>query len=99
MNRKGKALFKVIAFFVSDTGFQQSLGGITIRPRSPAAMMESGEPSTVFCDIDKGGHQKWRQRGRNCGDNPLRIPLFFFLFWKVRVNDSRKVSHHRGYLR
>lgn len=52
-----------IALFVPDTGVRQELGEIEIRPRPPAAMMENGEPSTVFCEIDE-----WSIKSGDRGD-------------------------------
>jgi hypothetical protein len=52
-----------IALFVPDTGIRQELGEIEIRPRPPAATMENGEPSTVFCEIDE-----WSVKSDDRGD-------------------------------
>ena len=52
-----------IALFVPDTGIRQVLGEIEIRPRPPAATMENGEPSTVFCEIDE-----WSVKSGDRGD-------------------------------
>ena len=46
-----------------DTGIRQELGEIEIRPRPPAATMENGEPSTVFCEIDE-----WSLKSGDRGD-------------------------------
>ena len=47
-----------IALFVPDTGIRQVLGEIEVRPRPPAAMMEDGRPSTVFCEVDEWSVRK-----------------------------------------
>ena len=53
----------MIALFVPDTGVRQALGEIEIRPRPPAATMENGELSTVFCEIDE-----WSIKSEDRGD-------------------------------
>lgn len=52
-----------IALLVPDTGIRQVLGEIEVRPRPPAATMEDGKPSTVFCEVDK-----WSVRNSKKGE-------------------------------
>ncbi len=42
-----------IALFVPETGTRQILGAMEVRPRPPAATLEDGTASTVFCEIEK----------------------------------------------
>jgi hypothetical protein len=42
-----------VALFVPETGVRQIIGELEVRPRPPAATLEDGRPSTVFCEIEK----------------------------------------------
>ena len=41
-----------IALLVPETGIRQIIGELEVKPRPPSARLESGEPSTVFCEIE-----------------------------------------------
>ena len=40
-----------VALFVPETGIRQVMGQLEVRPRPPAATLEDGSPSTVYCEI------------------------------------------------
>lgn len=42
-----------IALLVPESGLRQAIGELEVRPRPPAATLENGAPSSVFCKIDK----------------------------------------------
>lgn len=42
-----------VALLVPETGVRQVIGELEVRPRPPAAELEDGSPSTVFCEIEK----------------------------------------------
>jgi hypothetical protein len=56
-----------IALFVPETGIRQIIGHMEVKPRPPAATLEDGSPSTVFCEIDK-----WSTKQRADGEK-IRI--------------------------
>jgi len=42
-----------ISLLVPATGMHQVVGQLTVGPRPPAALLEDGTPSTVFCEVKK----------------------------------------------
>ncbi len=42
-----------VSMLVPATGIRQVVGQLTVRPRPPAALLEDGTPSTVFCEVKK----------------------------------------------
>jgi hypothetical protein len=56
-----------VALLVPETGIRQVIGEMEVRPRPPAAELEDGRPSTVFCEIEK-----WSTREAPEGDK-IRI--------------------------
>ena len=79
-----------IALFVPDTGTRQVLGEIEVRPRPPAATMEDGKPSTVFCEVDK-----WSVRNGKKGEMIVVETLcgrslqpFTLVSWRYRLGSK-----------
>jgi hypothetical protein len=56
-----------IALLVPETGIRQVIGDLEVKPRPPAASLETGEPSTVFCEIEQ-----WSVLQSNTGER-LRV--------------------------
>jgi hypothetical protein len=48
-----------IALLVPESGIRQVIGELEVRPRPPAAVLEDGQASSVFCEIEKWSVVKW----------------------------------------
>ena len=59
-----------VSIVVPATGIRQVVGELTVRPRPPAALLEDGTPSTVFCEIER-----WRTQ-ESGGKEVVRVDTF-----------------------
>jgi hypothetical protein len=49
-----------IALLVPESGIRQVIGELSVRPRPPAAVLEDGRASEMFCEIEKWSVVKWK---------------------------------------
>ena len=59
-----------ISILVPSTGIRQVVGQLKVRPRPPAALLEDGTPSTVFCEV-----KKWKT-SKSKGKETVRVDTF-----------------------